>query len=217
MGTDFLTSTGAAGIRALPRRLRAATFTPGHPRPQGSKRHVGNGRMIESSRFVAGWREAIAAAAAAVLPAPLDPSAAAALRLDFIMPRPQRTPQPTPPAIRRTGDIDKLTRAVLDALSGVWFADDAAVVLLDASKVVAEPGQEPGVAMRLYEIEWPSEPELAAVAGDCDDEDCASYWANGDPRNGYCDDCSDDGPDEPTHWCEATAWGLHPVQPRNAA
>lgn len=223
MGTDFLTSTGAAGIRALPRRLRAATFTPGHPRPQGSKRHVGNGRMIESSRYVAGWREAIATAAAAVLPSPLD-RGPVAVQLDFVMPRPQRTPLPTPPATKRTGDIDKLTRAVLDALTGVWIADDADVIQLDATKVTAEPDQESGVAIRLYAIDWTPEPEPVAISGECDDEDCARFWANGDPRNGYCSDCSDDdgptyrewhGHDEPSvtegpTWCEATAWGLTP-------
>ena len=31
----------------------------GQPAPQGSKRHVGGGRMIESSKAVAPWREAV--------------------------------------------------------------------------------------------------------------------------------------------------------------
>jgi hypothetical protein len=33
----------------------------GHPAPQGSKRHVGGGRMVESSRAVGPWREAVRA------------------------------------------------------------------------------------------------------------------------------------------------------------
>jgi hypothetical protein len=33
------------------------------PAPQGSKRHVGNGRMIESSTKVKPWRQAVIAAA----------------------------------------------------------------------------------------------------------------------------------------------------------
>ena len=32
------------------------------PAPQGSKRHVGDGRMIESSQHVAGYRDAVTAA-----------------------------------------------------------------------------------------------------------------------------------------------------------
>jgi hypothetical protein len=32
----------------------------GVPRPQGSKRHVGNGRMVESSPRVAEWRTLVA-------------------------------------------------------------------------------------------------------------------------------------------------------------
>lgn len=34
-------------------------FVPGTPRPQGSKRHVGGGRMIESSKYVKAWREKV--------------------------------------------------------------------------------------------------------------------------------------------------------------
>ena len=39
----------------------------GTPAPQGSKRHVGGGRMIESSKKVEPWREAVARVASAHL------------------------------------------------------------------------------------------------------------------------------------------------------
>lgn len=32
----------------------------GTPAPQGSKRHVGGGRMVESSKAVAPWRDSVA-------------------------------------------------------------------------------------------------------------------------------------------------------------
>jgi len=35
-------------------------FVPGKPAPQGSKRHVGRGIMLESSREVGPWRERVA-------------------------------------------------------------------------------------------------------------------------------------------------------------
>ena len=40
----------------------------GTPAPQGSKRHVGGGRMVESSKLVGPWREAVKAAVAAAYP-----------------------------------------------------------------------------------------------------------------------------------------------------
>ena len=40
----------------------------GTPAPQGSKRHVGRGIMVESSRLVGPWREAVKAAVAATYP-----------------------------------------------------------------------------------------------------------------------------------------------------
>lgn len=40
---------------------------------------------------------------------------------------------------RRAGDIDKLARAVLDAMTGIVYLDDDVVVSLRATKVVAEP------------------------------------------------------------------------------
>ena len=37
-------------------------FIPGVPAPQGSKRHVGGGRLVESSKKVKPWRRAVNAA-----------------------------------------------------------------------------------------------------------------------------------------------------------
>lgn len=48
-----------------------ALFALGAPAPQGSKRHVGRGVLIESSSKVRPWRETVKAAAP-VVPRPLD-------------------------------------------------------------------------------------------------------------------------------------------------
>lgn len=68
------------------------------------------------------------------------------VRLGFVLPRPKSTPKrsPTPPATKRP-DLDKLTRAVLDALTNVWLADDSQVVHIEASKRIAEIDETPGV------------------------------------------------------------------------
>jgi crossover junction endodeoxyribonuclease RusA len=41
---------------------------------------------------------------------------------------------PAQPVSARLGDVDKLSRAVLDALTGVAYLDDRQVILLQASK-----------------------------------------------------------------------------------
>lgn len=123
-------------------------FIPGRPAPQGSKRHVGGGRLIESSKHVAPWRTAVAWHAAQVYDgAPL--AGPVVLRLEFVMPRPTSTPKrSTPPAIRKP-DLDKLIRAVDDALSGVVWRDDSLVVDLHATKRLAELDEQPGMRIRV--------------------------------------------------------------------
>lgn len=123
----------------------------GHPRPQGSKRHVGNGRMVESSKHVAGWRQQIACAARSG--GGILPVGPVAVTLDFVMPRPKQTPKRTPPAIKRTGDADKLARAALDAITDVWITDDCLVTVLHITKRIAEPDEQAGVGIRCTPIE----------------------------------------------------------------
>lgn len=124
-------------------------FVAGRPCPQGSKTYKGlrSGKpiLVESSKGVAPWRETIrwkARQRGGILP--VGP---VSVRLDFVMPRPAQTPKRTPPAIKRNGDIDKLARAALDALTGVWIDDDCLVTHLEASKRTAEPDETPGVAI----------------------------------------------------------------------
>ncbi|UGU31384.1 RusA family crossover junction endodeoxyribonuclease [Mycolicibacterium smegmatis] len=132
-----------------PHATIAEFFVPGKPAPQGSKRHVGRGILVESSREVGPWRERIALAAHAAMSQaglghPID-KRALAVDLGFVMPRPASTPKrSTPPAIRRP-DSDKLARAVLDALTHIVFTDDSAVVDLRARKRLAERDEIPGV------------------------------------------------------------------------
>ncbi|MFI6215655.1 RusA family crossover junction endodeoxyribonuclease [Nocardia brasiliensis] len=118
-------------------------FVPGDAAPQGSKRHVGGGRMVESSKLVGPWRERVALAAHRhgfpVLTGPVS------VALEFVRPRPVSTPKRrTPPAVKKP-DLDKLTRAILDALTGIAFGDDAQVTEILARKRLAEIGETPGV------------------------------------------------------------------------
>jgi crossover junction endodeoxyribonuclease RusA len=125
-------------------------FVPGKPIPQGSKRHVGRGIMVEAAADLAPWRERIALAAHSTrnqTERRIHPGAVT-LRLTFVLPRPKSTPKHTPPAIKRP-DIDKITRAVCDAITGILIADDAQIVDLHATKRIAETGETPGVWIRM--------------------------------------------------------------------
>lgn len=109
--------------------------------------------MIESSKRVAPWRHAVAMVArsnaAGLIPAPVGAS------LHFVMPRPKSTPKTkTPPAIKRTGDIDKLTRGVLDALTGTALVDDAHVIDVRATKRIATLGETAGCHITIWPIRW---------------------------------------------------------------
>lgn len=113
---------------------------PGKPRPQGSKRHVGNGRMIESSQYVAAWRELVAVMAhqamkqQGVLPFSKGDPVCLSVDLFFARPKCQFKKsglKPDAPLMHtQKPDVDKVARAVLDALTGIVFADDSQVIRL---------------------------------------------------------------------------------------
>lgn len=131
-------------------------FVPGRPAPQGSKRHVGRGVMVESSTEVGPWRERVALAAHnAMAGQPLrdDP---ATVMLKFVLPRPKSTPKLKPFAVKRP-DLDKLVRAVLDAITGVIIVDDSQVITLFATKELADPDQQPGVHVEVTPM-WKTRP-----------------------------------------------------------
>jgi Holliday junction resolvase RusA-like endonuclease len=123
----------------------------GTPQPQGSKRHVGNGRMIESAKGLKPWRAKVTAAALTAR-RPHDPIVGpVAVTLAFTFPRPKFhygtgrnagvvKAQYADALMVTKPDIDKLERAVLDALSGVVFVDDCQVVASTKTKSYGEPG-----------------------------------------------------------------------------
>lgn len=127
-------------------------FVPGSPAPQGSKSFKGirggRGILVESSKAVKPWRHEIESIAR--LHCNSIETVPVGIQLSFVMPRPKSTPRhSTPPAIKRTGDVDKLARAVLDALTGIAYADDCQVIGLRCSKRIAEVDESPGVSIEL--------------------------------------------------------------------
>lgn len=122
----------------------------GVPAPQGSKRHVGNGRMIESSKKVKPWRAAVqlASALARGFLDPLD--GPLVLSVDFYLPAPAKSKFGDKPA--GPPDLDKLLRSTCDGLtsSGI-IADDARIVSIHARKHWAI--DEPGAHIRITPLE----------------------------------------------------------------
>jgi crossover junction endodeoxyribonuclease RusA len=112
----------------------------GTPRPQGSKRHVGRGIMVESSKYVAEWRSWVRLRAANAFKGLHPLVGAVQVNVAFCFDRPQshsttkgvRSNAPTYKVTKP--DIDKLLRAVLDAMTGVCFADDSQVVVIYCTK-----------------------------------------------------------------------------------
>lgn len=124
-------------------------FVPGKPAPQGSKRHVGRGILVESSKEVGPWRERVALAAHNAMSGRALFDGAVSVCLNFVLPRPKSAPKSRTPAATKRPDLDKLERAVLDALTGVCFADDSQVVSLSGYKRIADLGETAGVEIRV--------------------------------------------------------------------
>ena len=118
--------------------------------PQGSKKNLGNGVMIESSQRVKPFRQDVKYAAAEVIPADWDRAADMAVKVDFHFRRPQShltskgaltKKAPLYPIGRNIGDLDKLCRSLLDALTGVVFHDDSQVIDLVSRKRYSDSDQ----------------------------------------------------------------------------
>jgi len=132
---------------AAQRRLVILVY--GTPAPQGSKRHVGHGVMVESSAKVKPWRADVRQAALeAMATSPWwEPAADRLLmHVTFALPRPRshyRTGKfahllrDNAPAYHATKpDIDKLIRSTCDALTSAGvYADDSRVCQVFATKV----------------------------------------------------------------------------------
>jgi crossover junction endodeoxyribonuclease RusA len=147
----------------------------GVPAPQGSKSFKGtfrrNGRtmgiLVESSKKVKPWRQAVTAA---VLEANAEAKAhfadAVRLTVQFIMPRTGAEPKGWTRHHTKAPDLSKLIRATEDAITdaAVW-TDDSRVVEVVASKATAEPGEPPGCCIVIEALPAKEKPHGKAQAG----------------------------------------------------
>ena len=126
-----MTSAREAVEAAIPEPF--ALFVRGKPQPQGSKRHVGGGVMIEAVKGLDAWccdvRDALNLA---WHEEPRDGAVVVTLSFQFL--RPKSVTEKKRPYMTVRPDVDKLARAVMDAMTGVVLSDDARVVHLTAEK-----------------------------------------------------------------------------------
>jgi Holliday junction resolvase RusA-like endonuclease len=137
-------------------------FVAGNPAPQGSKRHVGNGVMVESSKAVKPWRQDVAAAARqAIASVGHEPySGPVCVSVDFYFTRPKahfgtgrnadRLKDTAPEWVVRNPDVDKLLRSTFDALTvaGIWRDDNLAAQVFAGKRY----GDQAGALIHLSPI-----------------------------------------------------------------
>jgi Holliday junction resolvase RusA-like endonuclease len=128
------------------------------PRPQGSKKYVGQRTtaagnkiplIIEASPGLPAWRKAVADAVKQAMIDSGDSSkfeGAVKVEAVFYLTRKKSVTRPYPTV---PPDVDKLSRSLLDSCKGVW-GDDSQVVRLEVSKKYATG--EAGVAVTISAI-----------------------------------------------------------------
>jgi crossover junction endodeoxyribonuclease RusA len=113
----------------------------GIPVPQGSFRHIGNGRIIAANPKLNAWRQTIADQVSEKTSVRLI-EGFCRVDLVFTLPRPKSVPKSRRTRPTTKPDLDKLVRAALDAISLPRYVqlltDDSIVTDLHAAKRYAD-------------------------------------------------------------------------------
>ena len=131
-------------------------FVLGKPAPQGSKRLLGTA-LIESSNALKPWRTDCKMSALHSRPSDWCLDQPVRIDVEFRFKRPKshcnrsgvRSNAPRFPQTRSVGDIDKLSRALLDACTEVAYNDDSQVVSLNATKAYCVDDQPQGAQVTI--------------------------------------------------------------------
>lgn len=125
---------------------------------QGSKRSVGHGILLETNKRLRPWRSLVTEAALATNHPLINHPVSISLTFRFLRPKGHYNKSglsPKAPAhltSRLKGDIDKLSRAILDALTGSLLHDDSQVVQLAAHKRYCTPDEKPGALITIIPL-----------------------------------------------------------------
>lgn len=121
----------------------------GLPQSQGSARaFLAGGKPVITStnKNLGDWRRLVADGAqkyAQLFDGPVS------LQLRFYLPRPKSTPKKVYWPAKRP-DLDKLIRAIGDALTGIMWSDDSQICVIYAMKLYADEEHPPGVQIGIW-------------------------------------------------------------------
>lgn len=123
---------------------------PGLPVPQGDLSAGKHGKLYHKGKFIERWRHDIGwRARKAMRENGFDLlTGPVCVTVYFVMRRPQglAKSKPTPPALKRP-DLDKLTRAAFDAMTGLVYVDDSQIIEDHCYKRTAEVDEDTGVTI----------------------------------------------------------------------
>lgn len=125
---------------------------------QGSKRSVGNGILLETNKRLRPWRLLVTDAALATNYPLTNLPVSISITFRFLRPKGHYNKSglsqkaPAHLTSKQKGDIDKLSRAVLDALTGSLLLDDSQVVQLAAHKRYCTPEEKPGALITIIPL-----------------------------------------------------------------
>lgn len=136
--------------------MKIEFFAPGEPKPQGSKNQFGQ----ESCKLLPAWRSLVSLAAKQAMKGNAPTLNPVSVTASFSFSRPKshfgtgskamvlRSDAPHKKAGKP--DLDKLQRAIFDAMTGIVFKDDCQVWSVEAVKIYSD---KPGVAVSVQVIE----------------------------------------------------------------
>ena len=127
--------------------------------PQGSKKHVGRGIMVETCKRLKSWRKEVSLRAKLIVDEIIEKPVEVEVVFWFKRPLKHYLPngmlrQSAPVYItnKNKGDLDKHCRALLDSLTKSAFADDSQVVSLHAVKKYCETESQTGATIKIRSI-----------------------------------------------------------------
>ena len=127
--------------------------------PQGSKKHVGRGIMVETCKRLKTWRKEVSLMAKLIVNEIIEEPVEVEVVFWFKRPLKHYLPngmlrQSAPVYItnKNKGDLDKHCRALLDSLTKSAFADDSQVVSLHAVKKYSETESQTGAIIKIRSI-----------------------------------------------------------------
>ena len=127
--------------------------------PQGSKKHVGRGIMVETCKRLKSWRKEVSLRAKLIVDQIIEEPVEVEVVFWFKRPLKHyllngmvRQSAPVYITNKNKGDIDKHCRALLDSLTKSAFADDSQVVSLHAVKKYCETDSQTGATIKIRSI-----------------------------------------------------------------